>query len=116
MGKPAIVQVRVDAHLKARAEAILAVQGLTADQAIELYYRSIVFQRRRHMIRPRRDDQPRKCLDTAKLERFCRKFRSRFYGQNIPNATTRQAMRDVREKRGLTRYSDTQALFDRFRD
>jgi DNA-damage-inducible protein J len=77
------IQARVEPKLKAEAEAILERLGLSASDAIRLFYKQVAL----------RKGLP---FDVA-----------------IPNAGTRRAMRDVERGQGLTRYTDTQELFDK---
>jgi DNA-damage-inducible protein J len=64
MPKTATVRARVDAELKADAEAVLDKLGLTASEAIRLFYRQIAL---------------RKGLP---------------FDVKVPNAATRRAMKD----------------------
>ena len=83
MAKTATVRARVDADLKAQAEKILEKLGLNADDAVRMLYRQITLQ---------------KGLP---------------FDVKIPNAATRKAMRDVMEGRDLTRYRDTDEMFEK---
>jgi DNA-damage-inducible protein J len=83
MAKSAMIRARVEANLKADAEAVLDALGLTASDAIGLFYQQVAM----------RKGLP---FDVA-----------------IPNEATRRAMRDVEQERGLTRYKDTQEMFDK---
>jgi DNA-damage-inducible protein J len=76
------IRVRVESSLEAEAEEVLDQIGLTASEAIRLFCKQISMRR----------GLP---FDVV-----------------IPNATTRPAMRDVREARGPTRYADTQVMFE----
>jgi DNA-damage-inducible protein J len=77
MAKTEAIQARIEPKLKAEAESILDDLGLDVSDAIRVFYRQVVLRR----------GLP---FDVA-----------------IPNKATRRAMRDVQEKRGLTRYKDT---------
>jgi DNA-damage-inducible protein J len=77
MAKTEAIQARIEPKLKAEAESILDDLGLDVSDAIRVFYRQVVL----------RKGLP---FDVA-----------------IPNKATRRAMRDVQEKRGLTRYKDT---------
>jgi DNA-damage-inducible protein J len=79
--KTAMIRARVDAGLKTRAEGILEELGLSASEAIRLFYAQVAL----------RKGLP---FDVA-----------------IPNAETQEAMRDVAERRDLTRFDN----FDDFR-
>jgi len=83
MAKSAMIRARVEANLKADAEAVLDALGLTASDAIGLFYQQVAM---------------RKGLPFEVV---------------IPNEATRRAMRDVEQENGLTRYKDTQELFDK---
>jgi DNA-damage-inducible protein J len=83
MAKSAMIRARVEANLKADAEAVLDTLGLTASDAIGLFYQQVAM----------RKGLP---FDVA-----------------IPNEATCRAMRDVEEKRGLTRYKDAQEMLDK---
>jgi DNA-damage-inducible protein J len=80
--KTETIRARVDPELKAEVEPILAALGLSASDAIRLFYSQIAI----HKGLP---------FDVA-----------------IPNAATRRAMRDARQGKGLTRYADTDEMFD----
>jgi DNA-damage-inducible protein J len=83
MAKTETIRARVDAKLKTQAEAVLKRIGLTASDAIRLFYKQVAL----------RKGLP---FDVA-----------------IPNAATRRALRDVEHGKGLTRYADTQEMFDK---
>jgi DNA-damage-inducible protein J len=80
MAKTEAIQARVEPKLKAEAERILDELGLDASDAIRVFYKQVVL----------RKGLP---FDVA-----------------MPNATTRRAMRDVQNGRGLTKYKDTAEL------
>jgi DNA-damage-inducible protein J len=82
MAKEATARARMDAHLKDEAERILAECGLNATQGINLFYRQIVLQR----------GLP--------------------FDVKIPNAESRQAMREIETGEGLIRFSSAEELFD----
>ena len=82
MAKTGTIRTRVEAQLKADAEAVLQRLGLTAGDAIRLFYQEVAA----------RQSLP--------------------FELAIPNQETRRAMRDVEQGRGLTRYKDTQEMFD----
>ena len=82
MSKTEMVRARVDSKLKADAEAVLQNLGLTASDAIRLFYRQLAL----------RNGLP--------------------FDVKLPNAETRQAMYEIEEGEGLTRYDD----FDQFRE
>ncbi len=46
MAKTATIRARIEPHLKSEAESILSQLGLTATQAITVFYRQLVLQRR----------------------------------------------------------------------
>lgn len=83
MAKTETIRARVDAKLKAQAEGVLEKLGLNASEAIRLFYRQVAMQK----------DLP--------------------FDVKIPNAATRRAMRDVEQGRGLTRYRDTDEMFEK---
>ena len=76
MSKTEMIRARVDAKLKAEAEAVLGKLGLTASDAIRLFYRQLTL----------REGLP--------------------FDVKLPNAETRQAMHDLEEGKDLTRYDD----------
>lgn len=82
MAKEATARARMDAHLKDEAERILAECGLNATQGINLFYRQIVL---RHGLP---------------------------FDVKIPNAESRQAMREIETGEGLIRSSSAEDLFD----
>ena len=77
MPKTEAIKARVEPKLKAQAERILDELGLDASDAIRVFYKQVVL----------RNGLP---FDVA-----------------IPNEATRRAMRDVQNRRGLTKYEDT---------
>ena len=83
MPKTETIRARVDAELKAQAEAVLEKLGLNASEAIRLFYKQIAL---------------RKGLP---------------FDVSIPNAATRSAMQDVEQGRDLTRYRDTDEMFEK---
>jgi len=83
MPKTETIRARVETKLKADAESILNGLGLNASEAIRLFYKQVVM----------RKGLP---FDVA-----------------IPNAETCRAIRDVEEGRGLSRYEDTQEMFEK---
>jgi DNA-damage-inducible protein J len=76
-----MIRARIAPELKAEAESILNRIGLSASDAIRMFYRQIAL----HGGLP---------------------FEAR-----IPNATTRKALRDAEAGRNLTRYADADDLF-----
>ena len=76
MPKTETIRARVDSKLKANAEAVLHKLGLTASDAIWLFYRQIAL---------------RKGLP---------------FDVKLPNAATRQAIQELEEGKVLTRYDD----------
>jgi DNA-damage-inducible protein J len=80
MAKTEAIQARVEPKLKAEAERILDELGLDASDAIRVFYKQVVL----------RKGLP---FDVA-----------------MPDTTTRRAMRDVQNGRGLTKYKDTAEL------
>jgi DNA-damage-inducible protein J len=83
MARTATIRTRVEAQLKAEVEAVLDRLGLSAGDAIRLFYQEVAA----------RQSLP---FEVA-----------------IPNEATRRALRDVEQGRGLTRYKDTQEMFDK---
>jgi len=83
MAKTETIRARVEAKLKADAEAVLDELGLTASDAIRLFYKQVALRR----------GFP---FDVV-----------------IPNAATRKAMRGVIEGRELTKYKDTREMFEK---
>ncbi len=80
MSKTETIRARVDARLKADAEAVLLELGLTASDAIRLFYRQLIL---------------RKGLP---------------FDVKLPNAETLQAMQDLDEGTEVTRYEDFDAF------
>jgi DNA-damage-inducible protein J len=81
MPKTDMIRARVEPKLKSDAEKILDSLGMTASDAIRIFYKQVVL---------------RKGLP---------------FDVMIPNAETRRAMNDVRNKRNLTEYKDTDEMF-----
>ena len=78
-----MIRARISPDLKAEAESILNQLGLRPSDAIRMFYRQVTLQ---------------KGLP----------FEAR-----VPNATTRDTLRDAEAGRNLTRYADTDDLFKR---
>jgi DNA-damage-inducible protein J len=76
MSKTQTIRARVDAKLKADAEAVLDKLGLTASEAIRLFYRQLAL---------------RKGLP---------------FDVKVPNLATRRAMKELDEGKEVTRYDD----------
>jgi DNA-damage-inducible protein J len=83
MAETEMIRARVDAKLKAQAEGVLEKLGLNASDAIRLFYRQVALQK------------------------------SLPFDVKLPNAATRRAMKDVREGKNLTRYRDTDEIFEK---
>ena len=83
MAKTETIRARVEAKLKADAEAVLDELGLTASDAIRVFYKQVALRR----------GLPSDVV--------------------IPNAATRKAMRDVIEGRELTQYKGTREMFEK---
>ncbi len=83
MPKTETIRARVDAKLKAQAEAVLEKLGINASEAIRLFYKQVAL---------------RKGLP---------------FDVKIPNAATRRAMLDVEQGRDLTRYRNTEEMFEK---
>ena len=85
MAKTAVISARIDPELKQKAEQIFRELGLTASQAIVLFYRQVDLQR----------GLP--------------------FSIRIPNAVTRQALEDARLRRDLESFDSVEALFEDLR-
>jgi len=85
MAKTAVISARIDPELKQKAEQIFRELGLTASQAITLFYRQVDLQR----------GLP--------------------FSVRIPNAVTRQALEDARLRRDLESFGSVEALFEDLR-
>lgn len=81
MAKEATARARMDAQLKEEAESILEECGLNATQGINLFYRQIVLRR----------GLP--------------------FDVKIPNAESREAMREIDTGEGLIRFGSAEDLF-----
>ncbi|MGA8352344.1 MAG: type II toxin-antitoxin system RelB/DinJ family antitoxin [Isosphaeraceae bacterium] len=75
------IRARVSANLKVEAESILNQIGLSASDAIRMFYRQIIL-----------------CNGLP-------------FPARIPNATTRKALRDAEAGKNLTRYADADDMF-----
>lgn len=80
MAKTDTIRARVEPELKAEAESILKTLGLSPTEAIRLFYRQVALRR----------GLP--------------------FSVEIPNAETREAMRQAFEGEGLTEWPDLDAL------
>jgi DNA-damage-inducible protein J len=78
-----MIRARISPDLKAEAESILDQIGLSSSDAIRMFYKQITL----------RNGLP---------------FEAR-----IPNATTREALRDAEAGKNLTRYADADDLFSK---
>jgi len=83
LAKSGMIRARVAPDLKAEAESILDDIGLSASDAIRMFYKQVTL-----------------CKGLP--------FEAR-----IPNAATRKALRDAEAGRNLTEYSDADELFKR---
>jgi DNA-damage-inducible protein J len=79
--KTGMIRARIDPDLKVRAEAILGDLGLNASDAIRLFYTQITLS----------DGLP--------------------FDVRIPNAETREAIREARAGKGLNHYGSAAAMF-----
>jgi DNA-damage-inducible protein J len=80
MAKTETVRARVEPKLKQEAESVLKTLGLSPAEAIRLFYKQVTL---RHGLP---------------------------FAVEIPNAETREAMRQAREGESLTEWSDLDAL------
>jgi DNA-damage-inducible protein J len=81
MAKTETVRARIEPELKHEAEIVLDTLGLSASEAITLFYKQLTL---------------RKGLP---------------FDVRIPNAETREAMRQARSREDLSEWTDTDALF-----
>ena len=81
MGKTAVISARIDPELKHNAEQIFSELGLTASQAIALFYKQVDLQR----------GLP--------------------FSVKIPNEVTKKALEDARTRRNLESFDDIESLF-----
>ncbi len=79
------VRARMSPDVKEAAEAVFSKLGLGHTEAIRLFYQQVVLNQ----------GLP--------------------FGVKIPNAETVRAMKQVKSRKGLTRYKDEKQLFDKFR-
>ena len=86
MPKTETVRARMEPELKREAETVLKEIGLSTTEAIRLFYRQLAL---------------RKGLP---------------FDVKIPNAETREAMRQARDGENLTEWADADALFSSVRD
>ncbi len=80
MSKTAMIRARMEPDLKDEAEAVLAQVGLSPTEAIRLFYRQVTL----------RQGLP--------------------FEVRVPNAATRQAMKDVRSGKKLKRFKSAAEL------
>ena len=85
MAKTETVRARVEPGLKHEAETVLRRLGLTATEAITLFYRQLTL----------RQGLP--------------------FDVKIPNAETLEAMQQARDREGLTEWPDADKLFSSVR-
>ena len=86
MAKTETVRARLEPELKKEAEAVLKELGLSTTEAIRLFYRQLVL---------------RKGLP---------------FDVKIPNAETREAMRQAKDGEDLVEWTDSDTLFSSVRD
>ncbi len=82
MVKSAMIRARVEPELKRQAEDLFSELGLSATEAITLFYRQVTVHR----------GLP--------------------FSVRLPNADTVEALRQAQEGRGLTEYASLEALRD----
>ena len=82
MSKSATISARIDPDTKQAAESVFRELGLSASQAIALFYRQV---------------QLRRGLP---------------FEVKVPNAETREALRHAQAREGLADFDSTDALFD----
>jgi DNA-damage-inducible protein J len=82
MTKSAVITTRIDPELKRNADQIFKDLGLTASEAITLFYRQVDL------------------------------FQGLPFPVSVPNAETVKAMRDAQARRGLKKFDNVQTLFD----
>ncbi len=82
MTETAVVSARIDADLKRGAEQVFREMGLSAAQAIRLFYQEVEQQR----------GLP--------------------FGAKIPNETTRQALREAKARYNLKSFDSADELFE----
>lgn len=80
MAKTEMIRARVEPELKREAEQLFSALGLSATDAITLFYKQVTMHR----------GLP--------------------FDVRIPNAETAEALRQTRDGEGLTEYADLQAL------
>ena len=81
MSKAAVISTRIDPDLKNHAEQVFEELGVTASQAISMFYRQVVLHR----------GLP--------------------FEVKIPTAETRQALEDARTRKNLESFSDPDDLY-----
>jgi DNA-damage-inducible protein J len=81
MSKAAVISTRIDPDLKNHAEQVFEELGVTASQAISMFYRQVVLHR----------GLP--------------------FEVKIPTAETRQALEDARTRKNLESFSDPDSLY-----
>jgi len=81
MNKTALISARIDPELKTKAELVFRELGLTATQAITLFYKQVELQRGLPFI------------------------------IKIPNDTTLEALEDARLRQNLETFDSVEALF-----
>ena len=81
MSKAAVISTRIDPDLKNHAEQVFEELGVTASQAISMFYRQVVLHR----------GLP--------------------FEVKIPTAETRQALEDAHTRKNLESFSDPDSLY-----
>jgi DNA-damage-inducible protein J len=104
--KPATVRTRVDSALKAEAERVLGELGLTAGDAIRLFYTQVALRRGLPFEVTIPEPEVKAEAEAARPEP--RKKRT----GHTPNAVTRKVLRDADAGKGLIRFESVDAMFD----
>ncbi|MGN7611671.1 type II toxin-antitoxin system RelB/DinJ family antitoxin [Magnetococcales bacterium HHB-1] len=86
MAKTEMIQAQMESELKHDAEAVFSILGLSPTEAITLFYKQVSLQK----------DLP--------------------FEVKRPNADTREAMRQARNRNGLTKYNCVDDLMAEFND
>lgn len=82
MSKEAVISARIDSDTKRDAERVFKALGLTATEAITIFYGQVAL----------RKDLP--------------------FSVEIPNAKTRRALKDAEQRRNLESFDDVDDLFE----
>jgi addiction module RelB/DinJ family antitoxin len=112
--KSAEVRARVDAALKTEAEAVLGALGLSAGEAIRLFYTQVALRRGLpfEVTIPANGAGAAGPKAKTKRGRKPKRAPEDYPVPHTPNAETRKVLREADEGKNLTSYESVNAMFE----